>query len=188
MLGLACVFCFLDFFPPEPCQYFLFTYERGYRISPSLHIEKGHFIPFLEGTAGEKHSRDSAPPHFFPGGRNDLADYCNWEREINTKTALQSSLSGNCLPAKRVLGICWCQCQSAVQHCLWHHSSQLEYTLRGPCGHKSIPPSPAYIHWVGEKVDFDFESSSKMITTLGIKEGCYFSSFYNLHIHNTNTW
>lgn len=86
-------FLFFVFFSPEPCQYFLFTYERGYRISQSLHIEKGHFIPFLEGTAGEKHSRDSAPPHFFPGGRNDLADYCNWEREINTKTALQSSLS-----------------------------------------------------------------------------------------------
>lgn len=34
----------------------------------------------------ERSIPDSKPPHFSPGRRSDLADYCNWEREINMKT------------------------------------------------------------------------------------------------------
>lgn len=136
------LFCFVFCFFWAKSVFYLYIWKRIQDFPLSLHIEKGHFIPFQEGTAGEKHSGDSTPPHFFPGGRNDLADYCNWEREINMKTDLQSSLFGNRLPAKRVLGICWCQCQSAVQNCLWHHSALMWTTHWGPFGHKSIPPSP----------------------------------------------
>lgn len=70
-------------------------------FSLCLHLEKRlHFVS--EGTTGEETSRDSKPPHIFLGQSSDLADYCNWEREIHMTTVPLKTLTLGTICLERV--------------------------------------------------------------------------------------